>query len=145
MTEFLNDDPYIIDVRNVKSVEIGICKEETGGCTPGYWKQSQHFDSWVTYSPIPVESIYDNTFTVTSSFGSDFTLHDAVSQGGGGEKALGRHAVAALLNTQNDGVNYSFTQAQVFQTVQDAYDGTTDFETAKNTLAGANEQICPLN
>src|SRR5215210_35264 len=21
------------------------------GCTPGYWKQPQHFDSWVVYSP----------------------------------------------------------------------------------------------
>ena len=144
MTEFLNDDEYIIDVRNVKSVEIGICKEQNGGCTPGFWKQPQHFDSWVNFSPIPLESHYDGTFVITSSFGGTFTLHDALSQGGGGENALGRHAVAALLNTQNDDVSYSFTQTQVIEIVQDAYD-TNDFETAKNILAGENEQICPLN
>lgn len=30
MTEFLFDDPNIIDVRNVKSLEIGICKTDDG-------------------------------------------------------------------------------------------------------------------
>ena len=144
MTEFLNDDHYVIDVRNVKSVEIGICKEPNGGCTPGYWKQPQHFDSWVNYSPTPVKSLYDDTFGVTSSFGTGFTLLDAMEQGGGGEIALGRHATAALLNTQNDDVNYSFSETEVMEIVQDAYD-TNDFETAKNILAGENEQTCPLN
>ena len=31
MTEFLNDDKYITEVRNVKGVQIGICEEESSG------------------------------------------------------------------------------------------------------------------
>ena len=31
MTEFLNDDQYITDVQNVKSVQIGICEEQIDG------------------------------------------------------------------------------------------------------------------
>ena len=141
MTHFLNDDPNVIDVRNVEGVQIGICMEKNGGCTPGYWKQSQHFDSWVIYS---TGDSYDTTFGVTSGFGSGFTLLDAASLGGGGENALGRHATAALLNTQNNDVNYSFTQAEVIDLVQDAYI-SGDFEGSKNILSGENELLCPLN
>ena len=141
MTQFVHDDPSVIDVRNVKGVQIGICKEKNDGCTPGYWKQPQHFDSWVSYS---TGDSYDNTFGVSSSFGSSFTLLQAASQGGGGENALGRHAVAALLNTQNDDVNYSFEQDEVISLVQDAYN-SGNYEGAKNILAGENEQSCPLN
>jgi len=141
MNQFLNDDQYITEVSNVHGVQIGICMEKNGGCTPGYWKQSQHFDSWNGFS---TGDSYDTIFGVTSSFDSGFTLLDAASQGGGGENALGRHAVAALLNTQNIDVNYPFTQAQVIDLVQDAYsDG--DFEGTKNILVEENEQICPLN
>ncbi len=141
MTEFLHDDQYITDVRNVEKVSIGICMEKNGGCTPGYWKQPQHFDSWVTYS---TNDLYDSVFDVTSSFGPSFTLLESASLGGGGENALARHAVAALLNTQDDDINYSFTQTEVIDIVQDAY-VSEDFENAKNILAGENEQVCPLN
>ena len=35
----------------------------TEGCTPGYWKQPQHFDSWVTYSPSTLfSSVFDDAF-----------------------------------------------------------------------------------
>src|SRR5690606_20729171 len=75
------------------------------GCTPGYWKQSQHFDSWVGYLP---------TQTFSSVFGwngfGNMTLLGVLGQGGGGTKALGRHAVAALLNSaSNSGVSYDLT------------------------------------
>ena len=61
------------------------------GCTPGYWKQVRHFDSWVNYSP---DDIFSDVFGV----GPAVTLLEALKTGGGGEAALGRHAVAALLN-----------------------------------------------
>lgn len=32
----------------------------TEGCTPGYWKQQKHFDSWVNYTPNQtLESVFD--------------------------------------------------------------------------------------
>jgi len=141
MNQFLNDDQYITEVSNVHGVEIGICIEKNGGCTPGFWKQPQHFDSWDEFSP---GDSYDTVFGVTSNFGSGFTMLDAASQGGGGENALARHGVAALLNTQNIDVNYPFTTAQVIDLVQDAYI-SEDFEGTKNILVEENEQICPLN
>ena len=108
------------------------------GCTPGYWKQPQHFGSWVTYD---MGDDYETIFGVDASF--TLTLLDTLGQGGGGEIALGRHAVAALLNTANAGVEYGFTTAGVIAMVQDAY-ATGDFNGVKNTLATENELGCPL-
>ncbi len=137
MTEFLNDDQYIVDVSNVHGVQIGICMEQFGGCTPGYWKQDQHFDSWITYSP---EQFFDEVFGV----GPHVTLLDAMWTGGGGQNVILRHAPAALMNTQDDNVNYEFTADEVIQMVQDAFANET-FEELEAILVGANEQICPLN
>jgi hypothetical protein len=107
------------------------------GCTPGYWKQEQHFGSWVTYEP---GDSFDTVFGVDSSFA---TLLDAVSANGGGENALGRHAVAALLNAASADVASSFTTADVIQMVQDAYE-SGDFETVKDQFEADNETGCPL-
>jgi hypothetical protein len=107
------------------------------GCTPGYWKQEHHFGSWVGYAP---SDSFDTVFGVDSSF---VTLLDAVGANGGGENALGRHAVAALLNAASADVDSSFTTAGVIQMVQDAYE-SGDFETTKNKFAADNESGCPL-
>lgn len=107
------------------------------GCTPGYWKQKHHFDSWVNYDQ---DDLYDEIFGV--DYGK--TLLKALKQGGGHEKALGRHATAALLNAGNPQVDYAFTTGQIIQMVQDAY-ATGDFEGAKNKLEHENESGCPLN
>lgn len=109
------------------------------GCTPGYWKQPHHLDSWVGYSP---DDDYETVFGVDASF--DKTLRGALKQGGGGEKALGRHAVAALLNASSLDVSYAFTEAEVIAVVQDAY-ASGDFEGVKNQLAAENKQGCPIN
>lgn len=119
-----------------------ICTERPHGgegCTPGYWKQSQHFDSWAGYAP---SDSFNAVFGVTASFNK--TLLGALSQGGGGEKALGRHAVAALLNAVNGGVSYRFTVAEVIAIVQTAYE-TRNFERAKAEFELQNEMGCPLN
>ncbi len=110
------------------------------GCTPGYWKQSHHFDSWVGYSP---SDSFEAVFGVNVTYGNP-TLLDALRRGGGGEKALGRHAVAALLNASNSGVPYLYSVAQVIAIVQNAY-ATGDFEGAKALLEAQNELGCPLN
>jgi hypothetical protein len=70
-------------------------------------------------------------------------LLEALQQGGGGYKALGRHAVAALLNASNPDVDSDFSEAEVIALVQEAFE-SGDFEEIKNMLEAANEQGCPI-
>ena len=118
------------------------------GCTPGYWKQTQHFDSY------PV-GIGPNT-----SFNSIFTgypLTDAVwyiaLDGGGGPgvegalKILRRAAAAAYLNSLKL-TNYGPLPAQIIAAVQAAAASNN-----RNTILGLatlldnlnNQGSCPLN
>jgi hypothetical protein len=109
------------------------------GCTPGYWKQTQHFDSW----PAP----YLPGHAFSSVFADAFpgmTLQQVAAQGGGGLKALGRHTVAALLNAASSGVDYDYSVADVIADFNAAF-ASGDYETQKNLFAVANEQGCPLN
>ena len=94
------------------------------GCTPGYWKQTQHFDSWVGFQP---GQFFDVVFGVDVTLRSggqgtvtNPTLLQALEATGGGVNALARHAVAALLNASNPDVESDFTVAQVIALVQDA-------------------------
>lgn len=107
------------------------------GCTPGYWKQSQHFDSWVGYTPGQLFS------TVFADAFPGKTLLQVLGQGGGGLNALGRHTVAALLNASSS-VDYDLNTAQVIAAFNAAF-ASGDYETQKNIFAGFNEQGCPLN
>lgn len=123
---------------------IRLCRtttEEGGeGCTPGYWKQPHHEDSWTGYVP---GDFYDDVFGV----GPHITLLDALKARGGGEKALLRHSVAALLNAASADVSYDVFVADLISAVQDAYaeDTKKAFNSLKNELEGFNEQNCPLN
>jgi len=110
----------------------------TQGCTPGYWKQSHHFDSY----PAP----YTPTTTFKSVFGvgPNSALSATAAANGGGEKAMLRHATAALLNAAHGGVDSVYTVDQVIAIVQSAY-ATGQFESAKNLFEAANERGCPLN
>jgi hypothetical protein len=110
------------------------------GCTPGYWKQTHHFDSWVGYAPTDK---YNTVFGV-NAFSSTFTLLDALKQGGGGLARLGRHSVAALLNTTNSGVQYGMTPAQVISLVQQAI-ASGNYDLASDQFEKMNERGCPLN
>ena len=130
---------------------------EAEGCTPGYWKQDQHFDSWEGYDPNDPNDPNDDFINV---FGcpitikwsdkgkpgnvSDPTLLQALQAKGGGESALARHAVAALLNAANPDVSYPRNEGQVKTMVCSALSGG-DIEGTKNTLAGWNEEFCPLD
>jgi hypothetical protein len=110
------------------------------GCTPGYWKN--HLSQWpAPYSP-------DNSFNTTFSIGTNWwsngvSLLDALSAGGGGSSALGRHAAAALLNAKAG--FYPDTPAQVISRLQNAYNGSADAEATKDYFASRNERSCPLN
>lgn len=106
------------------------------GCTPGYWKQDQHFDSWVGYSP-------DDLFADVFGVAYPGTLAEAADANGGDENALARHAVAALLNASSS-VDYYYTEAEVIAIVQDAF-ATGDYEGAKDLFEYQNELGCPLD
>ena len=109
------------------------------GCTPGYWKQPQHFDSWTApYDPTDLFSAhFENAFP-------GMTLLQVLSQGGGGLNALGRHTVSALLNAASADVSYAFSPAEVIAAFNAVYPGG-DYEALKNQFAAENERGCPLN
>jgi hypothetical protein len=109
------------------------------GCTPGYWKQTHHFDSWVGFAPTDK---YEAVFGV--SVPGDPSLLDALNASGGGINALERHSVAALLNASNSDVGYPLTVSQVIARVQAAIAGGT-IEQTKNEFEQFNELGCPLN
>jgi len=109
------------------------------GCTPGYWKQSHHFDSYPAgYAPGQLfDTYFENAFP-------GMTLLQVLQQGGGGLKALGRHTVAALLNSASTGVEYDLTTSEVVSMFDAAFPGG-DYEGLKNVFAESNEDGCPLN
>lgn len=116
---------------------------ECQGCTPGYWKQPQHFDSWEAtgYSP------YDNFDTVfgVDAFYPDVTLLEALNLKGGGLNALARQAVASLLNAASPDVNF-WSKELVIQYVQTAIGfGEEAYEIVKNLAESYNELGCPLD
>jgi hypothetical protein len=112
----------------------------TQGCTPGYWKQSQHFDSWVGYATT------DSASSVLGRSVGNLTLVQALGANGGGLNALLRATVAALLNASNPNVHYAYTTSQILSMFRSAYD-SKNYEPTKNLLDGANNGKggCPLN
>lgn len=115
------------------------CNEERDaeGCTPGYYKQRHHYCAW-EYEP---SDLFDDVFMVDAP--GDDTLLAALRDGGGGETAFQRHAVAALLNAANGGVYFMYSPEEVQAVVQEAY-MTGHFEELKDRLEAANTAGCPL-
>lgn len=115
----------------------------TQGCTPGYWKQKQHFDSWTApYTPTTLfSSVFEDAFP-------GMTLLDVLNDNGNktGLEALGRHTVAALLNGASAGVSYGLTDQEVIDAFNAVYPGTKNqLNAQKDKFAAANERGCPLN
>jgi hypothetical protein len=141
-----NPNPSVVTISDEKpvdrSIDFGFCARMGGeGCTPGYWKQEQHFDSWPKpYTPDMLFSdVFEDAFP-------GMTLLDVASTGGGGLDALGRHTVAAMLNGASDGVNYDLTAEQVIDMFNAIYPGTEkEYEALKDEFEFYNEQGCPLD
>ena len=108
------------------------------GCTPGYWRQAHHYDSWT--APYTPDTIYSAVFMV----GPDDRLGDTVQAIGGGLNALLRHSTAALLNAASSDVDYPYTVAEVIAMTQAAINGG-DIEGTKDLFDAANNLGCPLN
>jgi hypothetical protein len=119
----------------------------TAGCTPGYWKQRQHFGSWVDGNAPDWATTdnYNTVFGVSLFTGSEagMSLLDALGHGGGGIYRLGRHSAAALLDASNGGVDYGMTPAHVIALVQQAV-ATGDYDAASDEFESRNERSCPL-
>ena len=138
-------------IRDTATDSVVVQRPGGEGCTPGYWKQSQHFDSWVGYTQDQsFEAVFGVNVTLGGTGGQPLltnpTLIQALNAGGGGENALARHAVAALLNAASPDVDSDFTTAQVIALVQDAYTaGGLSMAQVQALLSESNEDGCPLN
>jgi hypothetical protein len=78
----------------------------TQGCTPGYWKVSQHWDSWQESSPTDLFSTMFGTSNTLSGI-AKFTMVGALAGKGGtgvdgARQILARAAAAAYLNASYD-------------------------------------------
>ncbi|OGO02827.1 MAG: hypothetical protein A2Y72_00250 [Chloroflexi bacterium RBG_13_53_26] len=111
------------------------------GLTPGYWKNHTEMwgSNWRVWRPVlgyvyvrPATSFHD-VFGV----GPNTPLIDVLRTGGGGEKALGRHAVAALLNSYRFSPDW-YSAYWVIDRVQYAY-SSGNFESVKNQLEALNQ------
>lgn len=102
---------------------------------PGFWKnRGLRIGAWTGYAPTDsYKTVFGVVFGVNASFNLD--LLGTLNQGGGNEKALGRHAVAGLLNASS---SYEYTTAQVIELVQSAY-ASGDFNGVKDVLEHENE------
>jgi hypothetical protein len=112
------------------------------GCTPGYWKQTQHFDSWVGYTQ---NQLFSSVFE--DAFPGKTLLQVLSNNGNTAGEALGRHTVAALLNAATgSGVSYDLTTAEVISGFNNVWPGSKNALNAqKDIFANFNQQGCPLN
>jgi len=116
------------------------------GCTPGYWKQDQHFVSW----PVPTTTTLADAGLTNTDLPAGTTLLEALSFKGGptvqdAKNILLRQAAAAYLNSLS--IAYAFTTAEVVEMVNDAL-ASGDRDTildVKDVLDAANNGGCPLN
>ncbi|MDQ3957946.1 MAG: Ig-like domain repeat protein, partial [Actinomycetota bacterium] len=114
------------------------------GCTPGYWKQDQHFDSWTGVTP---SSSFEAIFGRPTAFPGNPSMLTVLRFDGAGLQALGRHAAAALLNANSPGVDYPFLSSEVIQMFQAAFDSGDPvlIEITKNEFDAASNALCLLN
>ena len=129
------------------------------GCTPGYWKQSQHFDSWAATGFQTTQKVGDvftgaGAYKVDGTPASKFTLLQALSfpddpgsSIDGAAQLLLRAAVAALLNASHPDLSFGMTTAEIISAVNEAL-ASRDRATIlalQQELDDANNQGCTLN
>ncbi len=125
------------------TIDFGYCLQAGGqGCTPGYWKQRQHFGSYP--GPITPSTLFSSANTGFENAFPGKTLLQVLGLNGTGKLGqLGFHTVAAFLSSKT--VNYAFTTAQVVTMFNNVYPGTdAAYEALKNIFAAENERGCPL-
>lgn len=136
------------------SVSVMVTDTSSGveGCTPGYWRQTHHYDSWFGFNPT---DDFDDTFG-RDALSPNQTLGQTITLDGGGPfNALVKHVTAALLNASSPDVDYAYSQSQVIAAFRATFDahvvdgkwpaGLPTVEELKDIFADANEAGCPLN
>jgi hypothetical protein len=117
--------------------QVVITQPTSQGCSPGYWKQPQHFGSYP-------DGVFPNDLFTSVGFEDAFpnmSLLQVLSLKGGGLNALGRIIVAAYLNASTiDG--FAFTPQQVIDDFNAAFPGG-DFNALKAKYE-ALQDPCPL-
>lgn len=127
------------------------------GCTPGYWKVSQHWDSWPAgYSPTQSIGTYfpaASAYSLNGSAMSGYSLVQGLAfQGGsdlsGGAQILLRAGIAGLLNSASSfGGSYPLTTSQLLSGVNAALasGNRATMVGVAATIDGYNNAGCPLN
>lgn len=128
------------------------------GCTPGYWKQPQHYDDWTTYAKT---DSYNTIFGVDATpYCGDVDERNAVRKLGlavrecpsnmslgeaiwmrGNADGLGQviyQSTAALLNAANPDINYPLTIAEIIAKVQAAFADPSIANSVSSELDGYN-------
>ncbi|MEH6586716.1 MAG: hypothetical protein V7720_09155, partial [Halioglobus sp.] len=124
---------------------------ETGreGNTPGFWKNNAEQWDAIAWPHLSQDQLlFEPTQLLSTLFpaleGSQqggLSLEDALDLNGGGEKALIRHAVAAVLNAAQPLIPYPLTLAEVLNSVNEALQAgdKKTIEALKDELVGFNE------
>jgi len=123
-------------------VAAGLAIEEGGGegCGLRFWRKRRNLGYWPSgLSPdAPFSSVFDDAFY-------PLTLHDVLTQPGGGLNALGRAAVAALLNASSTAVDYDLIPSEVINLFNGVYPSNkAAYNSLELMFKGFNDQICPL-
>jgi hypothetical protein len=122
------------------------------GCTPGYWKQSQHFASWVPTGLTPAQTV-GSVFSNAAIYGlGSATLVQGLSFKGGSTLTgaagnLLRAAIAAQLNARHSDVGAPLTAAAMVASVNAALaSGDRDAMLALASELDRNNNLgCMLN
>jgi hypothetical protein len=127
------------------------------GCTPGYWKQTQHFASWVPTGLKPTDLV-STVFSKSSLYSvggkklSAYSLVDGLGFKGGSDlsgaaQILLRAAIAGELNAKYSGMNYPMTAGDIVTAVNNALaSGNRDTIIALATQLDNNNNLgCTLN
>lgn len=140
------DDGSPINAINLSVGEIITCTFTNSlitsvvqGCSPGYWKQEQHFDSYMIYSPSTLfaDTGFENAFP-------EQTLLDVLNANGGGLVALGRIMAAALLNAAAI-PGYPGAPADVVAAFNSTHEGTKNEYNILKAHYETLQDPCPLN
>lgn len=159
LVKFFNSQTICKDQNATNYGQPGECKYPPPpgmGCTPGYWKVSQHWDSWPAgYTPSQTLATYfpaASGYTLNGrSLGSYSLVQGLAFRGGndasGAARILLRAAVAGLLNSASSFGGYPMTTSQLVSAVNAALasgDRATMIALA-STIDSYNNAGCPLN
>src|SRR5262249_22775179 len=121
------------------------------GCTPGFWKQDQHFDSWVGFTQ---NQTLGSVFTIPAQFSSlsNKTLLEALNFPGGSTlteaaQILLRVGTGSLPHSSSLGGKFPLTTSQVIMQINQALaSGNRDTILGlANQLDQLNNARCPLS